>query len=373
MSKILKQIMYITASILILFSIATVFTLHQTKFGRSPSGERSARIKKSPNYKDGSFQNQSYTPVMTEGVSYFSIGKEFFFGNKTHVSPIDKIPSIKTDLINLDRNKDVLVWFGHSSYFIQIDGKRILVDPVLSGHASPFSFSIRAFKGTDRYTVDDIPDIDYLFISHDHWDHLDYETVLKLKSRTKKIICGLGVGADFESWGFNKNAIIELDWNEQAVLDSGFIVNATPARHFSGRGLKRNETLWTSFVFQTPSMKIFIGGDGGYDKHFAKIGERFGPIDLAILENGQYDKNWRYIHLLPDDILKAFHDLNARRLFAVHSSKFALANHPWSEPLEKISTSSKNLNIPLITPMIGEQVNLKDSNQKFKEWWKNIK
>jgi len=364
--------MYATASVFVLLSIVAFVILQQSQFGKLPSGERLDRIKKSPNYKDGSFQNQSITPVMTEGVSYLTIGKEFFFGKKKRLSPTDIIPSTKTDLLNLDKNKDVLVWFGHSSYFMQIDGKRILVDPVFSGNASPFSFSVKAFKGTDAYTTADIPEIDYLFISHDHWDHLDYETIMELKPKIRKVICGLGVGEDFEYWGFDKHSITEMDWNEQVTLDSGFVANAVPARHFSGRGLKRNQTLWTSFVLQTPAMKIYIGGDGGYDQHFAEIGKTFGPIDLAIFENGQYDNNWKYIHLLPDDLVKAFRDLNAKRLFTVHSSKFALGNHPWDEPLIKITAHSKELSIPLITPMIGEQVNLKDSTQKFTEWWKGI-
>ncbi len=364
--------MYVTASAFVLFSIAAFVILQQSKFGKMPSGHRLERIEKSPNYKDGSFQNQSITPVMTEGVSYFAIGKEFFFGKRERVTPVDVIPSVKTDLIHLDKNNDVLVWFGHSSYFMQIDGKRILVDPVLSGNASPFSFSVKAFKGADPYSTADIPEINYLFISHDHWDHLDYQTIVVLKPKIKKVICGLGVGEDFEYWGFDTNSITEMDWNDQIALDDGFVANAVPARHFSGRGFRRNQTLWTSFVLQTPSMKIFIGGDGGYDNHFLEIGKTFGPIDLAILENGQYDSNWKYIHILPDDLIKAFRDLNAKRLFAVHSSKFALGNHPWDEPLKKVAAHSKELNIPLITPMIGEQVNLKESTQKFSEWWKGI-
>jgi L-ascorbate metabolism protein UlaG (beta-lactamase superfamily) len=364
--------MYITASIVALFSVATAFTLNQDKFGKSPSGERLQRIKKSPNYRNGSFQNQSITPVMAEGVSYFSVSKELFFGDKKRVVPVDSIPSTKTDLLHLDRDKDILVWFGHSSYFMQIVGKRILVDPVLSSYASPFSFTVKAFKGTNRYTTDDIPEIDYLFISHDHWDHLDYETVVKLKPKIKTVVCGLGVGENFEYWGFDKNSIVEMDWNEQATLDSGFVAHTVPARHFSGRGFKRNQTLWAAFVFQTPTHNIFIGGDGGYDSHFAEIGKKFAPIDLAILENGQYNTNWRYIHMLPADLLKAYKDLNAKRLFAGHSSRFALANHPWDEPLEKLAASSKLLQIPLVTPMIGEELNLNDSTQEFTEWLKNI-
>jgi len=365
--------MYILLSILVLISGATAIILNQAKFGKMPSGKRLERIKKSQNYNNGSFQNQSPTSVMSEGVSYIDIITEFFFSKKQRVTPIDILPSIKTDLLHLGKNEDVLVWFGHSSYFMQIDGKRILVDPVLSGSASPFSFSVKAFKGTDRYTTEDIPDIDYLIISHDHWDHLDYEVIKELKPKIKTVICSLGTGENFEYWDYNPDNIIELDWYEQVTLDSGFVVDATPARHFSGRGFKRNQTLWNSFVLQTPTMKIFIGGDSGYDKHFAEIGKSFGPFDLAILENGQYDKNWKYIHMLPDDLMKAFNDLNAKCLFPVHSSKFALGNHAWDEPLIKASANCKEQNISLLTPMIGEQVNLKDSTQKFSEWWIGIR
>jgi L-ascorbate metabolism protein UlaG (beta-lactamase superfamily) len=231
---------------------------------------------------------------------------------------------------------------------------------------------IKSFRGTDIYSVPDLPDIDYLFITHDHYDHLDYETIIKIKSRTSTVICGHGVGSHFEHWGYDKSRIIEKDWFEDIELDSGFIVHTTPSRHFSGRSYARNNTLWLSFVLQTPGMKIFIGGDGGYDTHFAEIGERFGPFDLAIIENGQYNDAWRYIHTKPEEVLKAAVDLNARRLFPVHSSKFALGRHSWDEPLVKISELNMSYNIPLITPMIGEPVNLKDEQQAFKKWWEGI-
>jgi L-ascorbate metabolism protein UlaG (beta-lactamase superfamily) len=371
--KVKMNFMYVAASVVILFSLTTILTLQQGRFGKSPKGERLERIKKSPNYNNGSFQNQSYTPVMAEDAKFWSIGKEMMFDRKERVTPLDSIPSQKTDLLHLDKDEDVLVWFGHSSYFIQLDGKKFLVDPVLSGHASPFSFSIKAFKGADVYKAEDIPEIDYLFISHDHWDHLDYETISKLKSRIRKVICGLGTGAHFEKWGFKKEDIIELDWYEQACLDDGFMASSVPARHFSGRTFKRNNTLWTALVLQSPTMKIFLGGDGGYDKHFAEAGKTFGEIDLAIMENGQYNKNWKYIHMLPDEQAQAFRDLNAKRLFTVHNSKFALANHAWDEPLIKAAAMSKEQNIPLLTPMIGEKVFLKDTTQQFTEWWKNVK
>jgi L-ascorbate metabolism protein UlaG (beta-lactamase superfamily) len=364
--------MYITLFILVLLAIAILIFLRQPKFGKLPSGERLAKIKSSPNYRNGSFQNESATPSFTEGANFFSVLKEFIFEKKPSSKPKDKIPSVKTDLLSVDLNKDVLVWFGHSSYFIQVDGKRILVDPVFSGHASPLSFTTNAFIGTDIYSTDDIPPIDYLFISHDHWDHFDYDTIKKLKPKVKKIITGLGTGEHLEYWGYAGENIIERDWNEQVVLDDGFIVNTVPARHFSGRGFKRNAALWTSFVLQTPSMKIFIGGDSGFDKHFESAGKNFGPFDLVILENGQYDKSWKYIHMMPEEVLRVAKELQAKKLLAVHSSKFAIANHAWDEPLSKISELNKLYNVSLITPMIGEQVNLKEDTQIFTEWWKGI-
>jgi len=343
------------------------------KFGKKPTGERLARLQKSPNYQSGKFVNFNLTPQITEGYTMLGVMYEFFFKKAERRFPIDIIPSVKTDLLNLLSGDDVLVWFGHSSYFMQVNGKRMLVDPVFSGNASPIPGSIKAFEGTDRYTVDDMPNIDYLFISHDHYDHLDYETIVKLKPKIKKVICGLGVGAHFEYWGYAASDIIEKDWNEKIELGDGFIVNTTPARHFSGRGLSRCNTLWQSYVLQTPTMKIFIGGDSGYDTHFATIGKEHGPFDLAILENGQYDKKWRYIHSLPDEVLKAAEELKAKRLFPVHSSKFALANHAWDEPLSKITALNQEAVLSIITPMIGERVNLKDVDQQFTNWWENVK
>ncbi len=364
--------LYTIIIIITLFIIATAFTMSQAKFGRAPQGARLARILKSPNYRNGAFQNQSYTPILAEDASYWALSWNFFFGRREKLSPIDSMPSMKTNLINLNLNEDLLVWFGHSSYFMQLSGKRFLVDPVLSGSASPFSFMIKAFKGANNYSAKDFPDIDYLIITHDHWDHLDYETVLQLKQKVKTVICGLGVGEHFESWGFDATTIVEMDWNDKLDIDSGFVINATPARHFSGRTFKRNQTLWCSYVVQTPTKNIFLGGDGGYDNHFAAIGQQFGSIDLAILENGQYNNDWRYIHTLPNEIGKVFRDLKAKKLLAVHSSKFALAKHAWDEPLISISATSKAENIHLITPMIGELVHLNDDNQQFAEWWKGV-
>ena len=347
------------------------FTL-QAKFGSVPSGERLERIKTSLQYSNGKFQNQSHTPDLTEGASLFSVLKEFLFEKKPRKKPSQTLPSAKTNLLQLKKEEDVLVWMGHSSYFMQLDGKTILVDPVLSGSASPLSFTTKSFAGADIYTTGDIPEIDFLFISHDHWDHLDYDTIKKLQPKIKTIITGLGTAAHFERWGFKKEMIIEKDWNETATLAAGFSVTVTPARHFSGRNFTRNKTLWVSFVLQTPAHKIYIGGDSGYDDHFKTIGNTHGPFDLAILECGQYNKSWKYIHMLPEETVQAALDLGAKKLLAVHWGKFALSLHAWDEPIQRVYIAASEKQMPLLTPMIGEQVNINDNRQAFAPWWKNI-
>lgn len=373
MKKILKRIMIIIFSIILLLLIAIFLYMQHPKFGKKPSGERLARIQKSSHYRDGAFHNLSVTPVMVEGVSYISVMKEFLFSKIPNAKPIDSIPSIKSILLNLDSNKDVLVWFGHSSYFIQLAGKKILVDPIFSGAASPVSFTTNAFKGANTYSTDDMPEIDYLIITHDHWDHLDYETVLKLKPKVKKVICGLGVGENLEYWGYDINNIIEKDWYEKINIDHDFNIYTVPTRHFSGRTFTRNRALWMAYVIQTATYKIYLSGDGGYDKHFAQAGKDFAGFDLAILENGQYNMKWKYIHSLPEDVVKEANDLKAKRLFPTHSSKFTLALHPWNEPLKRIFNLSKMEKYQLLTPIIGQIVNLRDSNYTFTQWWNNVK
>jgi len=369
----IKKTMIIFFAILLILVITTYVFLRQTKFGKLPKAERLVKIEKADNYKNGSFHNLTHTPDLPEGVTYWEVAKKYLFTKKTDSKPTQAIPSIKTDLKNLNPDEDVLVWFGHSSYFMQIDGKRMLVDPVLSGAATPLPFGTRAFEGTDIYSTDDLPEIDILFISHDHWDHLDYKTITKLEPKIKTVICGLGVGEHFEYWGYDPSKIIETNWNEKTEIADSVIVHTLPARHFSGRGLSRNKSLWVSFVLQTSTKQIYIGGDSGYDTHFAEIGQTFGDFDLVILDNGQYDEHWPYIHLLPHEILTVAKELNANRILPVHSSKFVLGNHPWYEPLERITKNNEEEKLNVITPMIGEMVHLNDSTQTFSPWWRTVK
>ena len=213
------RIMLIALSIIAVLIITVVVFINQPQFGKLPSGERKKRIENSPNYRDGKFQNISETKQITSDKGFFGTMTDFLFGKTERLRPDKDLPVIKTDLWKLNRENDYLVWFGHSSVFIQVDGKRILVDPVLVS-ASPVSFVNKAFKGTSVYKPEDIPEIDQLIISHDHWDHLDYKTVKSIKNRVGKVICGLGVGEHFERWGFDKDQIVEMDWNESAAFDS---------------------------------------------------------------------------------------------------------------------------------------------------------
>lgn len=343
----------------------------QCTFGKTPTGKRLEQIKSSSNYKDGKFQNLSHTPDLAEGVGYYKVTKDFFWGKDKRNQPTDILPSIKTDLHNLPLSENALVWFGHSSYYIQVDGKRILVDPVLSGNASPVRFTTRSFKGSDVYTPEDFPEIDYLLISHDHYDHLDYETILKLKPKIGKTIMGLGVGEHFESWGYDSNLLIEKDWHEMIDLGDGFVIHTESARHFSGRGFKRNQSLWMSYVLQTPSFKIYIGGDSGYDTHFKTIGQKHGSFDLAILECGQYHEYWKYIHMMPEEVVQAAIELNTQTLLPVHWSKFSLALHAWDDPIKRVTSEAEKNNMPIITPMIGQAIKLVHVPPVSK-WWESI-
>ncbi len=243
--------------------IAILLFINHPKFGRLPRGERLQRIQQSPHFRDSVFHNEREVPFMTSGKNRFAGIVEFLFRKKERIRPEKPLPTVRTDLKNLPREEDWLVWFGHASYLVQIGGKRILVDPVFY-NASPVSFVNKAFKGTEIYHPDDMPDIDYLIITHDHWDHLDYRTVTELKSRIGKVVCGLGTGEHFEYWGFDKNRLIEGDWYEKTVLEPGFTVHFLPACHFSGRGPKANRTLWASFLLEAPAQSDNIAVDRRY-------------------------------------------------------------------------------------------------------------
>ena len=327
------------------------------------------KIHNSPNYYNGMFQNQEPTPQFTgkkdKGGAFKMLWR--FLTDKDSVRiPVEPIETVKTDLKALPTDEDWVVWFGHSSYLFCLGGMRFLVDPVLKPEF-PSSLMMKAFPGTDIYRPEDLPEIDVLIVTHEHWDHMDYATLRDIREHVKMVVCPLGIADYLRYWGYTDEQIIEMDWGENSqfstlnsqfsTLNSQFSITCLPSRHFSNRLLgKRNQTLWASFMIEYAGRKVYIGGDGGYDKRFAQIRERFGSIDLAFLENGQYNDNWKYIHTTPEDLEKAMLDLQAKQVFTVHHHKFALAMHPWQEPELNARKIADQHNIRLLDARIGEKV-----------------
>jgi len=339
--------------------------------GRNPWGERLLKVRQSVNYREGGFQNQHLTEVMEGSGNFFRIFLKFL-NKPADVIPPLPLPAVKTNLKNLPDGPPVLVWFGHSSYLLKINGKHLLVDPVFSGYASPVKLkSAKNFEGTNIYGVDDMPEIDVLLLTHDHYDHCDYQTVLQLQYKTKHIVTSLGVGSHLEYWNIDRNKVTELDWHQNAEPVAGIQLIAAPARHFSGRGIARAKTLWSSFILKTKDHTIYLGGDSGYDTHFKQLGEQYGPFDLAILESGQYNEDWKSIHMMPEETVQASLDLQAKRLFPVHWGKFSLAFHPWDEPVKRVVNKAAELNVLLTTPRIGEPMII-GSNYPCDRWWEEL-
>jgi L-ascorbate metabolism protein UlaG (beta-lactamase superfamily) len=342
------------------------------QFGETPKGLDLERVQASEHYVEGSFVNLEDTPMFTDGSGYFGVFVEMLFTSVERAVPTAALPVVKTDIKALPPEKELVVWLGHSAYYIQLGGYRILVDPVFSRYASPLPFVNKAFNGTTVYSASDFPEIDYLLITHDHWDHLDYSTVLALKPYVKKVICGLGVGSHFRYWGYPATAVQEADWDTTLHVADNFLIHVLTARHRSGRFIARSPTLWVAFALQSPERKLFISGDSGYGKHFAEIGERFGGFDLAILDSGQYNDKWRHAHMNPEDAAQAAEDLRALALLPAHVARFSLARHSWDEPLIRTNAICRDKPYRLLTPVIGEVVSLNDPDQHFSRWWEGI-
>lgn len=349
--------------------------VHRPEFGRMPEGARLERMKASPHYVNGHFQNLVPVQVMNEenGENRWSATAKFLFGDKSGLSPKQPLLSDKTDLKSLDISRDLVVWMGHSTFYLQLAGKRILIDPVFSPYASPLFFINKAFSGSNVYTADDIPEIDVLAVSHDHWDHLDYPTVMSLKHKVRHIVCPLGVGEYFEQWGFQPQILHEEDWDTEIELAKDLSVHILPSQHFSGRFLTPNPTLWCGFAFLTPRHKVYYSGDGGYGEHFKVIGRKFGGFDLMLGENGQYNMAWHAIHMLPEETARAALDVGAKTLIPAHGGKFALSRHIWQEPYRELVKAAQGLDYQLLTPKIGETAYIGESRpEEFDAWWEKM-
>lgn len=344
----------------------------QMKFGALPAGEAMQRILASPHYADGAFHNLVPRAILSDDSSFAFALLRSLVAKRINPVPPGPVPSKHISLHALDRSQDTVLWLGHSSFFIQLGGRRLLIDPVFSPYAAPVSFSTQAFAGATPYSAHDMPDIDCLLISHDHWDHLDYPSVMQLKSKIRNIICGLGVGAHFRRWGFSSSVIHEADWGDMLPLGAELRIHVTTASHYSGRSLTRNKTLWSGFLLESPARKIFFSGDSGYGPHFAELGKRFGGVDLALLDCGQYNERWRYIHMTPEETAQAAENLGAKYLLPAHVGKFALAYHSWDEPFKRIVAASRGKTFLLITPVIGDPVNLTGRIFDYPYWWEQL-
>lgn len=359
--------MYITLFILCALSLLVYAILKLPVFGRLPEGTRLERIRQLPNAAGDELQNQSLTPMVPEG-GYSAIIKAMLKGNPNS-RPKIVLPHVLPELDSVKGTK--VTWFGHSSYLLQLDTLKILVDPVFSKTPSPFSFiGKKQYAGTDFIKAEDFPAIDVLLITHDHYDHMDYQSILKLKDRVKHFLTSAGAGSHLIRWGIPAEKITELAWEEQTVL-CGLKFTAKPARHFTGRLFKRNRTLWSSFILETSEHKLFLGGDSGYDAHFKVIGEEHGPFDLAILECGQYNELWPLIHMFPEQTVMAAKDLKAKVLLPVHWAKFTLALHDWNDSVLRVTKSAEASAQQITTPLLGETFLLGGDYPQTK-WWLNI-
>ncbi len=299
-----------------------------------------------------------------------SVMKKILFDRGARV-PQSKLPEVKPDLFKfLIRSEEFkFIWFGHSTLLFNLDGQIILIDPVFSGSASPFSFLFKRFQ-PPALKLAELPHINTILLSHDHYDHLDKETIKFFKDKSVNFIVPLGVGDYLEKWGIKVSRIRELSWGE-STKQGTIVFTATPAQHFSGRGpFDRNKTLWASWVIKGEHENIFFSGDSGYDAHFKDIGNRFGPFQYAFLENGQYNERWPDVHMQPEDTIQAFVDLNAQTLIPIHWGMFDLSLHHWSEPIVRLSKFTKAWHIPMITPRLGEVI--ETFNYKSEDWWENL-
>ncbi|TQV89876.1 MBL fold metallo-hydrolase [Aliikangiella coralliicola] len=324
----------------------------------------------------GKFTNQK----MVDEFSFsrlFRIVKRSLFEKKQNTAPDKLIPleSISdTQLEQLPSDKTSIIRLGHSTILLKLDKQFWLIDPVFSERASPFSF-----MGPKRFhqppiSINDLPEIDGVIISHNHYDHLDEYSIKQLANKVKHFIMPLGNSAQVIDWGINPDKVTELDW-WQSIQIEGTKITATPAQHFSGRGISdRNKTLWSSWVIKSESSNLFFSGDTGYFDGFKEIGNQYGPFDLTMLETGAYDKDWSEVHMSPTESAQAHKDLKGKKLLPIHNGTFDLAFHSWTDPFEQMVEIANRDWIDLLTPKMGQVVTLNndDSVDAARDlfWWR---
>lgn len=359
--KVLKVII----GIFIILVVITYFVFQMPTFGGKFEAERWERMQKSPEFIDGRFEN---TPPQNTDTSILNNIKPYTEGQIRE--PQIEIPVIP--LTSESLNKPPIqglkaIWFGHATTMIEIDGIRVMTDPILSEYASPFNFGPKRFH-PPPIKMEDLSHIDAVVVSHDHYDHLDMRTVQHLAKQGTHFYVGLGIGAHLEHWDIPKNLIHEMDWWETADV-KGIKIHCTPSRHYSGRKKMDNSTLWSSWTVKGPKHSFYFSGDTGYSPHFSEIKNRLGAIDLTILKVGAYGSTWLDIHMDPESAIKAHLDLEGKTMLPVHWATFNLAYHSWEEPIVRSVAAASEKNLNLITPRVGEVFIF---GEKFSSasWWR---
>ncbi len=361
-----KKILLGIGLFLCIFVIAALaFVILWKPLGRTPS---KAQMKEYESRTDAFYDGQFHTkdPFVVDTVvvgepSENSSEKRAKDG-EIPVQKIERFPE------NQKGEWDV-TWFGHSTVMLQMDGKKIFIDPVLSDYSSPVQFAVGKRMSEIPMEKENIPYVDVLLLSHDHYDHLDYNTIRAIDDRVGEYVVPLGVDQHLIRWGVDKNKIHTFAWWESQDV-AGFTFTSTPGRHYSGRlPWNQNQSLWCGYVIQTNEQQIYYTGDTGYGDMFQEVYEKFGKMDLMIVENGQYDKAWSQCHMMPEEVVQAALDVQADVILPVHWGTFVLAKHKWSEPAERVTKAAKEEGVNVITPIIGQTVNKNKTEQYMTHWW----
>jgi L-ascorbate metabolism protein UlaG (beta-lactamase superfamily) len=341
------------------------------QFGAQPSDSDIETYARSEHWNGEIFLNTEPTKI---DVNFFTLPQMLYkqFLNRGTRRPSSALPLI---LFNKDKflssgEAFSAVWFGHSAILMRMANTTIFIDPMLGSNAAPISpFPERRFSVNTLDIIDTLPELDLVLLSHDHYDHLDYDSVQRLKGKSKNIFTALGVGRHLRKWGVGNGKITEFDWWDDRVVND-IKITFTPSRHFSGRGPNDEaKSFWGGWVLNTGKLNIWFSGDGGYTGHFKEIGGRFGPFDLGFVECGQYSDLWHDIHMYPEESVQAAIDAGVRKAMPVHWGAFALSQHPWTDPPERWVAEADKKGLNYITPVLGETINL-DSEMRTR-WWRN--
>ena len=368
-----KLLLILMAAIVVLVALVS-YLLSEPQFGAPLSAQQQERARANPHYHERGFVND-LPPAAYRFADIWTLLRDQLFGTQTRVPPAP-LPVLAVDRQALAARPASsslrAFWIGHASVYIEIDGLRVLIDPIFSDYASPFAIGPRRFQAP-AVAIEDLPTIDAVLITHDHYDHLDMHSVQKLASRGAKFVVPLGIGAHLTAWGVPTSQIHELEWWQEHTI-GGIRVISTPARHYSGRGLSdARATLWTSWAVIGPRHRFYVSGDTGYSEHFRVIGSRLGPFDMSFMKIGAYGPGapWLDIHMSVADAVRAHRDVGARRLFPVHWGTFNLALHDWDEPIKQAVLAARAADVELLTPRLGEIVDA-DRAFPFNPWWEKL-